>query len=93
MMDMYAGIIKMFFILLGMVAVMILLYRYAGKLKLNMNFRPKDTSYGLKKLDTVHLGYKKFVSVLEVKDYVLVIGVGEKEMSLLARWRKEDGKI
>jgi len=34
-------------------------------------------------------GTKKFVSVLEIKDYVLVIGVGEKEMSLLTRWKKE----
>jgi len=88
MMDVYLGIIKVFFILLGMIAVMILLYRYAGRLKLNL--KPKDTPYGLKKLDTIHLGYKKFVSVLEVKDYVLVIGVGEKEMSLLTRWKKED---
>lgn len=91
MMEMYLGIIKVFFILLGMIAVMILLYRYAGKLKLNL--RPKDTAYGLKKVDTIHLGYKKYVSVLEVKDYVLVIGVGEKEMSLLTRWKKEDSGI
>ncbi|HOF58231.1 MAG TPA: flagellar biosynthetic protein FliO [Syntrophorhabdaceae bacterium] len=87
MMDVYLGIIKVFFILLGIIAVLILLYRYADRLKLNM--KTKDTAYGLKKVDTIHLGYKKFVSVLEVKDYVLVIGVGEKEMSLLTRWKKE----
>ncbi|HNQ63500.1 MAG TPA: flagellar biosynthetic protein FliO [Syntrophorhabdaceae bacterium] len=89
MMDVYLGIIKVFFILLGIIAVLILLYRYADRLKLNM--KTKDTAYGLKKVDTIHLGYKKFVSVLEVKDYVLVIGVGEKEMSLLTRWKKEIG--
>jgi len=89
MMDVYLGLIKVFFILLGIIAVLILLYRYADRLKLNM--KTKDTAYGLKKVDTIHLGYKKFVSVLEVKDYVLVIGVGEKEMSLLTRWKKEIG--
>jgi flagellar biogenesis protein FliO len=41
-------------------------------------------------MDTIHLGYKKFISVVEVKDYVLVLGVGEKEMSLLTKWKKED---
>jgi flagellar biogenesis protein FliO len=91
MIDMYISIIKVFFILLGMIAAMILLYRYAGKLKLNL--KPKDTTYGLRKVDAVHLGYKKFVSVLEVKDYVLVIGVSEKEMSLLTQWKKEDSHI
>ena len=91
MIDIYTGIIKVFFILLGMIAVMILLYRYAGKLKLNL--KPKDTAYGLRKVDTIHLGYKKFVSVLEVKDYVLVIGVSEKDMSLLTQWKKEDSHI
>jgi flagellar biogenesis protein FliO len=41
-------------------------------------------------LDTIHLGYKKFISVVEVKDHVLVLGVGEKEMSLLTKWKKEE---
>jgi hypothetical protein len=41
-------------------------------------------------VETVHLGYKKFVSVLEIRDRVLVIGVGEKEMSLLTEWRNEE---
>jgi len=91
MMDMYISIIKVFFILLGMISVMILLYRYAGKLKLNL--KPGNTPYGLKKVDTIHLGYKKYVSVLEVKNYVLVIGVGEKEVSLLTQWEKKDSDI
>jgi flagellar biogenesis protein FliO len=38
----------------------------------------------------MYLGYKKFISVVEVKDYVLVIGGGDKEISLLAKWKKED---
>jgi flagellar biogenesis protein FliO len=50
---------------------------------------PPGKSFGLQKGETLHLGYKKFVSVLEVQDHVLVIGVGEKEISLLASWKKE----
>jgi flagellar biogenesis protein FliO len=38
----------------------------------------------------IHLGYRKFVSVVEIKDQILVIGMGEKELSLLARWTKEE---
>ena len=33
------------------------------------------------------------MSVLEMKDHVLVIGVGDKEMSLLASWKKEEGDL
>lgn len=87
-MEMYLGIIKVIFIMAGMIAGIYLLSRYATK----MNFRlgPKNSSsYGLKKVDTIYLGYKKFISVVEVKDHVLVIGAGEKEMSLLARWKKQ----
>ncbi len=60
---------------------MVFLYRLAGKYK--FNFMSKGTSeYGLKKLDTIHLGYKKFISVVEVKDHVLVLGVGERKRCL-----------
>ena len=87
-MDMYLGIIKVIFIMAGMIAGIYLLSRYATKM--NFRFGAKNSSgYGLKKVDTVYLGYKKFISVIEVKDHVLVIGAGEKEMSLLARWKKQ----
>ncbi len=86
-MDMYLGIIKVIFIMAGMIAGIYLLSRYATKM--NFRFGAKNASgYGLKKVDTIYLGYKKFISVVEVKDHVLVIGAGEKEMSLLARWKK-----
>jgi len=88
-MDASFNIMRVILVLIGIVAGMIFLYRLAGKY--NFNLKPKNTSgYGLKKLDTIHLGYKKFISIVEVKDYVLVLGVGEKEMSLLAQWKKED---
>lgn len=83
------NVMRVILVLIGIVAGMVFLYRLADKYKFNL--KPKGTiEYGLKKLDTIHLGYKKFISVVEVKNYVLVLGVGEKEMSLLAKWKKED---
>jgi len=91
MMDIYLNFIKVILVLIGIVAGMILLYRYADKYKFNL--KKKNSEYSFKKHDTLHLGYKKFISVVEIKDYILVVGVGDKEMSLLARWKKEDNKI
>jgi flagellar biogenesis protein FliO len=89
MMDAYVYIVKVLFALLGIVAGMVLLYRYSERLKVRM--KPRGMDYGLRKLDTIHLGYKKFVTVLEVKDHILVVGAGEKEMVLLTQWKKEEG--
>ena len=88
MMEASFSIMRVILVLIGIVAGLFFLYRLAGKYKLNL--KPKGTVYGLKKMDTIHLGYKKFISVVEVKNYVLVLGVGEKEMSLLTKWKKED---
>jgi flagellar biogenesis protein FliO len=84
--NIYLSTIKMLLVLAAIVAGIIVLYRYSEKMRL----KPPGRSFGLQKGETIHLGYKKFVSVLEVKDHVLVIGVGEKEMSLLASWKKEE---
>jgi len=87
-MDTYLGIIKVIFIMAALIAGIYLLSRYAGKL--NLRFKPKGAAdYGLKKVDTIYLAPRKFISVVEVRDHVLVIGAGEKEISLLATWRKE----
>ena len=83
------NILRVILVLIGIVAGMVFLYRLASKYKFDL-MKPKGAGYGLKKMDTLHLGYKKFISVVEVKDYVLVLGVGEKEMSLLTKWKKED---
>jgi flagellar biogenesis protein FliO len=88
MIDIYTGIIKVIFVMLGIVACIVLLSRYAGKFKIP--FSSEEHNYGLKKVGSLYLGYKKFVSVIEVKDHVLVIGGGDKELSLLAKWKKED---
>ena len=60
--------------------------RYGDKLRL----KPVSKSYGLQKVETIHLGYKKYVTVIEVRNRVLVIGIGEKELSLLAEWANEE---
>lgn len=83
------NILRVILVLIGIVAGMVFLYRLAGKYKFNL--KPKGSAeYGLRKADTIHLGYKKFISVVEVKNYVLVLGVGDKEMCLLTKWKKED---
>jgi flagellar biogenesis protein FliO len=87
-MDIYINVIKVVFILLGIVSGMVLLYRYAGKFRFNL--KPVKSQYNLKKQDSIYLGYKKYVSVVEVNDYVMVIGVGEKDLTLLAKWKKVD---
>lgn len=90
-MEMYIGIVKVILIMAAMIAGIYLLSRYAGKL--NLRFKPGQAAgYGLKKVDTVYLGYKKFISVIEVKDRVIVIGAGEKEINVLAQWKKEGNK-
>jgi flagellar biogenesis protein FliO len=88
--ELLLGTIRTVLVLLAIVAGIILLYRYSGKLKLGLNMGRKGSEYGLKRAETVSLGYKKFVSVVEVKDRVLVLGIGEKEISLLAEWKKEE---
>lgn len=87
-MDTWLNIIKVIFILIGIVSGIVLLYRYAGKLKFNL--KPGKPEYNVKKPVSIYLGYKKYVSVVEVNEHVFVIGVGEKDMTLLAKWKKAD---
>ncbi len=84
--NIYLSTIRMLLVLAAIVAAIVVFYRYSGKLRL----KPPGKTFGLQKGETIHLGYKKFVSVLEVQDRVLVVGVGEKEMSLLTSWKKEE---
>ena len=84
--NIYFSSLRMLLVLAAIVAGIVLLYRYSGRLRLKL---PGKT-VGLQRGETIHLGYKKFVSVIEVKDRVIVVGVGEKEMALLASWKKEE---
>jgi flagellar biogenesis protein FliO len=91
MMDTYLGLIKVVLILFGIVGAIVLLYRYTGKLKLGL--KQGQSEYKLSKPASIYLGYKKSISVVEVNDHVLVVGVGDKEMTLLATWEKVDKSI
>lgn len=84
--NIYFSTIKMLLVVVAMACGIILFFRYSGKLRLKLPIR----NSGLQKVETIHLGYRKFVSVMEIKDRVIVVGVGEKEISLLASWRKEE---
>ncbi len=84
----YFSAVKMLLALAAMACAAAVLYRYSAKWRVKL--LPKNKGYGLQKMETVHLGYRKFISVIEVRDHVLVIGVGDKEMALLTQWKKEE---
>ncbi|MCX8111219.1 MAG: flagellar biosynthetic protein FliO [Syntrophorhabdaceae bacterium] len=86
-MSAYLDIIKVIFILLFIVSGMILLYRYSEKLKFNI--KKGKSPYRLKRVDTIYLGPKKTISIVEVEDNVLVLGIGEKEIRPLLKWKKK----
>jgi flagellar biogenesis protein FliO len=83
----YGQIIRVILVLIAIVAAMLAFRRYGGKYKLDL-MRQKETPYSLKKLNTIHLGNRKFVSVVEVSDRILIIGIGEKDLTLLTQWTK-----
>ena len=85
---MYTDFIKVILVLLGLLGCLGLLYKFMGKYK--GNWKSKNTGYGLRRVETIPLGYKKFISVVEIRDQVLVIGVGQDAISLLAQWKKEE---
>jgi flagellar biogenesis protein FliO len=84
--NLYLSAIKTVFVLMAMVAGIIIFYRYAGRFKLKLTPQGRAAH----KVETIHLGLRKFVSVVEIRERVFVIGVGEKEISLLAQWKKEE---
>jgi len=81
-------IFKVFLVLIGLVASIIVLYRYGERLKLKMTPSKATSSYSMKRTGSMYLGYKKQISIIEINEYVFVLAVGEKEMTLLARWKK-----
>ncbi len=85
---MYWEFIKVILVLLGLLGCLGILYKTMGKYK--GNWSSNGAGYGLKRIDTIPLGYKKFVSVIEVQGQLLVLGVGQETISLLARLKKEE---
>ena len=88
MMEMYAGIAKVFFIMLGIIAAIVLFSRYTGKFKIP--FRSEEQNYNIKKVGSLTMGYRKFISAVEVNNHALVVGGGDKELPLLAKCKKEE---
>ena len=85
---MYGEFIKVILVLAGLLGCLGVLYKVMRKYKGNWN--PGRGAYGLKRVETIPLGYKKFISVVEIRDQVLVIGVGQDTIALLAQMRKEE---
>jgi flagellar biogenesis protein FliO len=87
--NVYIALAKVIFVLLAMLGVLAVVHRYAGKVRLNLTSRPGASV--IRKGDTVHLGYRKFLSVVDVKDRTFLLAIGQDQVSLLYHWEKEKG--
>jgi len=65
----------------------LLLYRYRGRVA--HNFFAKNNSMGLKKRDTLYVGYKKYITLVEFEEYLFLVGVGEKDITILHSWKRD----
>jgi len=88
-METYLYIIKLVLFLIAFICAGLIFYRYKDKLKPSL-LRQNNT-VGLKKRDTLYLGYKKFITLVEFENYSFLIGVGDKEISILHAWKREGG--
>lgn len=85
--NVYIAFAKVIFVLLAMLGVLAVLHRYAGRLRLNL--KPRSGDAAIRKGETIHLGYRKFLSVVDVKDRTFLLAVGQDQVSLLYHWEKE----
>lgn len=83
----YIAFAKVILILLAMLGILAVLHRYAGRFRLNL--KPRSGGSVIKKGETIHLGYRKFLSVVEVRDHIFLLAVGQEQVSLLFHWKKE----
>ena len=86
----YIAFAKVILVLLAMLGILAALHRYAGKFRLNLGHRAGNGI--IRKGETVHLGYRKFLSVVEVRDRVFLLAVGQDQVSLLSQWKKGEGE-
>lgn len=84
--NVYIAFAKVILVLLAMLGVLAALHRYAGRF--NLNLKPRSGDAAIKKGETIHLGYRKFLSVIEVRDRVFLLAVGQDQVSLLYHWEK-----
>ncbi len=85
---MYTEFLKVILVLLGLLGCLAVLYKLMGKYRGTLI--PRGAGCGLRRVETIPLGYKKFISVIEVKDQLLVVGVGQETISLLTQMKKEE---
>ena len=85
---MYGEFVKVILVLVALLGCLGILYKVMQRYKINWN--AKGTGYGLRRVETIPLGYKKFIAVVEVKDQLLVVGVGQDTISLLAQLKKDE---
>jgi flagellar biogenesis protein FliO len=86
--NVYIAFAKVILVLLAMLGTLVVFHRYAGRFKLNL--KPRSGDAVIKKGETIHLGYRKFLSVVEVRDRVFLLAVGQDQVSLLHHWKKEE---
>jgi flagellar biogenesis protein FliO len=91
MQEMYGDVIRVTLVLVALLGCLGLLYKVMAKYK--GNWSAKGAGYGLRRVETIPLGYKKFISVVEIRDQILVIGVGQDTVSLLAQLKKEEASV
>jgi len=79
------------FSLIGVVCLIFGVFKYTKKSDKTMSFlskfitcRKEQKSPVFKRLDTMVIGYKKHIIAIEAGSQVLIIGAGEKELTLLA---------
>lgn len=86
--EFYLLLLKVIIFLFGMTGLLVLMKRYGFRLKDGS----KDGNYQreIRKLDSLPIGFRRYLLVLEVKDRIIVVGVSEKEMTPIAQWKKEE---
>jgi flagellar biogenesis protein FliO len=86
--NIYIAFAKVILALLAMLGILAAIHRYAGRFKLNLRLQAGNAA--IKKGETIHLGYRKFLSVVEVRERVFLLAVGQEQVSLLYHWKKEE---
>lgn len=85
--EFYLILIKVTLFILGMMGLLVLMKRYGLRIKENFE---KREGREIRKVDSLPIGFRRHLILLEVMDRIIVIGVSEKEITPVALWKKED---
>ncbi|MCX8022116.1 MAG: flagellar biosynthetic protein FliO [Syntrophorhabdaceae bacterium] len=83
-------ILKVLFVLVGLVVGIVFLYRLTEKLRLKYQLGRTPGGYTIKKVGSMYIGYKKQIAIVEIEEHIFVLAIGEKEITPLANWKKEE---